>query len=77
MGILPLQYLQGQSADSLGLTGKETYSIDLPEDIRPGQNLTVKVRVHSRDPQLPAFLYILPYWSCIALTLTGEVQLNY
>jgi len=29
MGIIPLQFLEGQDADSLGLTGKERYSIDL------------------------------------------------
>lgn len=29
MGILPLQYLAGQDADKLGLTGKEQFSIDL------------------------------------------------
>lgn len=29
MGIIPLQFLDGQDADSLGLTGKERFSIDL------------------------------------------------
>lgn len=28
MGILPLQFLNGQTADSLGLTGKEKFTID-------------------------------------------------
>jgi aconitate hydratase len=27
MGVMPLQYLTGQTADTLGLTGKETISI--------------------------------------------------
>ena len=27
MGILPLQYLPGESASSLGLTGRETFAI--------------------------------------------------
>lgn len=27
MGVLPLQFLPGQSAESLGLTGKETFNI--------------------------------------------------
>jgi aconitate hydratase len=27
MGILPLQYADGENADSLGLTGRETFSI--------------------------------------------------
>jgi aconitate hydratase len=28
MGVLPLQYFEGDTAASLGLTGKETYSIE-------------------------------------------------
>jgi aconitate hydratase len=41
MGVLPLQFLDGQNADTLGLTGHERYSI---EPIRePGQRLQVKV----------------------------------
>jgi len=41
MGIVPLQYLPGQTADSLGLTGREAISILLPEKLIPGQNITV------------------------------------
>lgn len=41
MGIIPLQYLSGQCAESLGLTGKEVYSISLPADCKPGQTITV------------------------------------
>ncbi|GFG33245.1 hypothetical protein Cfor_04554, partial [Coptotermes formosanus] len=43
MGIVPLQYVEGQNADTLGLTGKEKYTIKIPEDIRPLQELTVKL----------------------------------
>ena len=43
MGIVPLQYLEGQNADSLGLTGREKFTIDIPNDLRPGQTLDVKV----------------------------------
>ncbi|XP_039882254.1 iron-responsive element-binding protein 2 [Simochromis diagramma] len=42
MGIMPLQFLSGQSADSLELSGKERFSITLPESLSPGQELTVK-----------------------------------
>ena len=29
MGVLPLEFINGENADSLGLTGKERFSIDL------------------------------------------------
>jgi aconitate hydratase len=44
MGIIPLCFKHGQHADTLGLTGRERYSIDLPSkisEIRPGQDVTV------------------------------------
>lgn len=43
MGIMPLQFVGGQSADSLGLKGSELYSVDVPDDLVPHQELTVKV----------------------------------
>lgn len=43
MGIMPLQFLSGQNADSLELSGKERFSITLPESLSPGQELTIKV----------------------------------
>ena len=44
MGIIPLCFKPGQDADTLGLTGYERYSIDLPTDIKsikPGQDIEV------------------------------------
>jgi aconitate hydratase len=42
MGILPLQYLPGESASSLGLTGRETFAIEgIASGLRPRQELTV------------------------------------
>ncbi|XP_020216441.1 aconitate hydratase, cytoplasmic [Cajanus cajan] len=44
MGIIPLCFKAGEDADSLGLTGHERYTIDLPSnvnEIRPGQDVTV------------------------------------
>ncbi|ENH96969.1 aconitate hydratase [Gracilibacillus halophilus YIM-C55.5] len=35
MGVLPLQFQDGESADSLGLTGKETFEIDIDENVKP------------------------------------------
>ena len=45
MGLIPLQYKQGENADSLGLTGKEQYTINIPSDLTTGQELQVKVRM--------------------------------
>lgn len=42
IGIIPLQYLPGENAETLGLTGKELYTIDVPEDICPKQTTTVR-----------------------------------
>jgi len=40
MGVLPLQYMKGDSAESLGLTGHETFTITgISEDIRPLSNV--------------------------------------
>ena len=45
MGVLPLQFLPGESAGSLGLTGRETYSISGIEDgLSPRQRLPVVAR---------------------------------
>uniref|UniRef100_A0A6M2DYK7 aconitate hydratase n=1 Tax=Xenopsylla cheopis TaxID=163159 RepID=A0A6M2DYK7_XENCH len=43
MGVAPLQYKNGQNADTLGLSGKEAFSINIPDDCKPGQTLTVHV----------------------------------
>ena len=42
MGIVPLQYMEGENADSLGLTGKEEFTIEIPSDLKPGTVLEVK-----------------------------------
>ena len=50
MGILPLQFKSGDSWNSLGLNGKETYSIEeLSDNIKPGQKLTVKAAADKGD----------------------------
>lgn len=44
MGILPLEFREGENADSLGLTGKERYSIDLHGgNLKVNQDVVVKV----------------------------------
>uniref|UniRef100_A0A8C1ZYE1 Iron-responsive element binding protein 2 n=1 Tax=Cyprinus carpio TaxID=7962 RepID=A0A8C1ZYE1_CYPCA len=43
MGIAPLQFLPGQNADSLELCGKERFTINIPQELMPRQQLTVQV----------------------------------
>jgi len=44
MGVLPLQFKEGQDAQSLGLTGFETFSITgISDSLKPRQELTVQV----------------------------------
>lgn len=43
MGVMPLQFKPGDSLESLGLTGKETFEvIGISEGISPGQNIQVQ-----------------------------------
>lgn len=43
MGILPLQFQEGEGADELGLNGTEQFDIDLlGGDFKVGQDLDVK-----------------------------------
>ena len=45
MGVLPLQFPEGETAESLGLTGQEEYSIEGIGQLKP----RAKVRVRARD----------------------------
>ncbi|KAI8123103.1 hypothetical protein FF38_11749 [Lucilia cuprina] len=43
MGIIPLQFLPGQSAETLNLNGREQYNINIPEQgLKPGQKIQVE-----------------------------------
>ena len=43
MGVLPLQFKDGENADSLGLNGKETFDIDIQSgNFKVGQEVSVK-----------------------------------
>lgn len=42
MGVLPLQFKQGVSAETLGLTGKETFEVQIDENVKPRQLVAVK-----------------------------------
>jgi aconitate hydratase len=54
MGVLPLQYAEGESAESLGLTGRESFDIAGLADITPGAELTVKAT--SDDGETKGFM---------------------
>ena len=47
MGLLPLQFLEGQTAESLGLTGYESYDINLSEN--PGINDIVDIIARNEE----------------------------
>jgi aconitate hydratase len=42
MGVLPLTFQKGESAESLGLDGTETYDIEVTDTLQPKQPLTVR-----------------------------------
>jgi aconitate hydratase len=41
MGIIPLQFLPNETAETIGLTGKEDYTIELPNEMKPGQHIKI------------------------------------
>uniref|UniRef100_A0A8C0BK30 Cytoplasmic aconitate hydratase n=1 Tax=Buteo japonicus TaxID=224669 RepID=A0A8C0BK30_9AVES len=46
MGVIPLQYLPGEDAGSLGLTGRERYTIIIPEKLKPQMNIQIKPQMN-------------------------------
>jgi aconitate hydratase len=50
MGILPLQFAEGESRESLGLTGEELFEVGgLNDDLKPGQILEVTAKAGDRS----------------------------
>ncbi|XP_048827480.1 cytoplasmic aconitate hydratase [Brienomyrus brachyistius] len=43
MGVIPLEYLPGDTAESLGLTGRECYTIVIPETLTPKMNVDIQL----------------------------------
>jgi len=60
MGVLPLQFAEGTSAQSLGLDGSEKFSITgLSDSIKPGQQVTLEIeRTNGEKRALPVNLRI-------------------
>jgi len=61
MGILPLQFLAGQTPETLGITGEESYEIvgqdAVLKDFAPGK--TVEVKATAADGSVKTFKAIL------------------
>jgi aconitate hydratase len=49
MGVLPLQFLPGESAAALGLTGRESYTVHGLDELAPKQRLTIDAQADSTD----------------------------
>ncbi|WP_053363600.1 aconitate hydratase AcnA [Bacillus sp. FJAT-27251] len=67
MGVLPLQFQAGDSAESLGLSGKETFSVQVGENVRPRD--LVKVTATDEDGNVTAFEVVVRFDS--------EVEIDY
>ncbi len=50
MGVLPLEFINGETATSLGLIGDESISIQGLDDLKPGARLRVRADVSGRPP---------------------------
>ena len=53
MGVLPLQFINGESAETLGLTGEEAISVNIAEGVKPRDIL--KVTATAKDGSVKEF----------------------
>jgi aconitate hydratase len=59
MGVLPLQFIEGTTAQSLGLDGSEEFSITgLSDSIKPGQEVTLEIEKNGQKRPVPVKLRI-------------------
>jgi len=62
MGVLPLQFIGGENAESLGLTGDEVFEIkgirELVEKFSSGQQVVVKAGLNGNDKTFKALVRI-------------------
>ena len=56
MGIVPLQYQTGETAASLGLTGKEKFDIELPTELTPGTKENKKLESYCKGQRVENFV---------------------
>ena len=59
MGVLPCQFREGVSAESLGLDGSETYDLlGIGDDLKPGQEATLTIRKNGKIERVPVIMRI-------------------
>uniref|UniRef100_A0AAR2JNG3 Cytoplasmic aconitate hydratase n=1 Tax=Pygocentrus nattereri TaxID=42514 RepID=A0AAR2JNG3_PYGNA len=56
MGVIPLEYLPGETADSLGLTGRERYTVVIPPQLTPRMVVDIKVGL-----DIPLYFKVSPF----------------
>jgi len=57
--VLPLQFLEGTTAESLGLDGSEKFSITgLSDSIKPGQEVRLEIEKNGQSRSVPVKLRI-------------------
>ncbi len=67
MGVLPLQFKDGESAETLGLTGKESFNVEVDENVRPHD--LIKVTATDEDGNQKSFEAVVRFDS--------EVEIDY
>ncbi|MGN9865321.1 aconitate hydratase AcnA [Bacillus swezeyi] len=67
MGVLPLQFKEGENAETLGLSGKETIEVDVDETVRPRD--LVHVKAIAEDGTVKSFEAVVRFDS--------EVEIDY
>ena len=65
MGVLPLQFKDGENAETLGLTGKETIEVDVNETVRPRD--LVPVKAISEDGTVTSFEAVVRFDSEVGI----------
>ena len=73
MGILPLQFLPGESAASLGLTGRESYTIEVPAG---GLTPRSRVEVVAKSDDAPGRGQLEKRFE-VVVRLDGPIELDY
>jgi aconitate hydratase len=58
MGVLPLQFMPGEGADTLGIRGDEMFDIEFEEELRPQMTVTLLVFGKDGEKQIPVKLRI-------------------